>query len=147
MKTLVAFVTKGGVTGKYAGLIADILKKNGLDVDLVDLKKQRPDAKQHKNVIVGGGIKIQRIYGEFSDFLDRNDFKNKKVALFISSLEPENDVKKKYIEPILASNPSLKPVSIGVFGGRMKLLWKTIDKTNLETAKKWAEELASKLKH
>jgi menaquinone-dependent protoporphyrinogen IX oxidase len=141
MKTLIAYASKGGTAEGYAHVISSVIK-----ADVVNLRKNSPDIKEYDFVIIGSGVRIGRVHNEAVKFLNK-DFRGKKVALFISSLEPENDVKKKYVEPILASNPSLKPVSIGVFGGRMKLLWKTIDKTNLEDAKKWAEELASKLKH
>ncbi|MEM5872489.1 MAG: flavodoxin domain-containing protein [Candidatus Aenigmatarchaeota archaeon] len=135
MKTLVAYASKGGTTEKYAQDISKILK-----ADIVNLRKDNPDISNYDMIIVGFGIRIGKAYKEAIDFL-KNDFKNKKVAIFISSLEPENIVKKKYVEPIIESNPTLKPIAIGIFGGRLKLLWKTIDKTNLESAKKWAEEL------
>lgn len=39
-KTLIAYVTKGGVTGEYASIIASILReKYGHEVDLVNLRE------------------------------------------------------------------------------------------------------------
>ena len=44
-KTLIAYVSKGGVTGEYANVIAGVLReKYGLVVDVVDVgKNHSPD--------------------------------------------------------------------------------------------------------
>lgn len=152
MKTLVAFVTKGGATEEYAAMIADILRKNGLDVDLADLKK-KPNVKQYANIIAGSGIRTQKIYGEFFDFLDRNDFTGKKVALFFSSNEAGNlksykDFVRKYIKTTLDRYPKIKVIAIEGFGGRMSFFGKTVSSSmDPDKAKAWADVLAKKLKH
>ena len=151
MKTLVAFVTKGGATREYAVMIADALSKNGLDVDLVDLKK-KPDVKQYANIVAGSGIRMQKIYSEFFDFLDRNDFVGKKVALFFSSNEDGNlksykDFVRKYIKATLDRYPKIKVIAIEGFGGRMSLFGKTVSNSmDPDKAKAWADVLAKNLK-
>lgn len=152
MKTLVAFVTKGGVAGEYAAMIAGILKKKGFDVDLIDLKKQKPDVKQYDTVIVGSGIRMQRIYGELFDFLDKNDLSNKTVAIFFSSNESGNPKSyggfvRKYVKTTLEKYPKIKIIAIEGFGGRMRFFGKTVsDNRDPDKAKAWADELARKLK-
>jgi menaquinone-dependent protoporphyrinogen IX oxidase len=142
MKTLIAYASKGGATEEYARAISDVFKK----ADVVNLRKNSPDVKRYRNVIVGTGIRMGRVYREALRFLVK-DFDGKRVALFISSLEPEKDVKKKYVNLILKVNPSLNPVSVGVFGGRMKILWKTVaDKTDPEAARKWAQVISKRMK-
>jgi menaquinone-dependent protoporphyrinogen IX oxidase len=73
-KTLLAYVTKGGVTEESARVIADVLRdKYGLEVDLINLKKtSSPDLAQYKNVIVGSGVRIGKVYQEALKFLEKD---------------------------------------------------------------------------
>ncbi len=152
-RTLVAYVTKSGVTRENASVIASVLRdRYGLKVDVVDLKKTlSPNLTKYKNVIVGSGVRVQRVYKRAWKFLEKNDFEGKKVVLFLSSLEagePENydDAVKKYIQNILAKYLPVKPFAAEAFGGKMKILGFTIkDNRNVEKVKAWAEELGKKL--
>ena len=147
-KTLVVYATKGGTTQEYANAIASVLRDEfKMQVDLVDLKKNHhPDLRQYRNVIVGSGVKMQRMHGQGARFLEK-DFGDRKVAIFLSSLEPKDDAIKKYIDKILEKNTKLKPIVVEVFGGRMRFLGRTSqDKTDIEKAKKWAKDLARQLK-
>jgi len=145
-KTLVAYATKGGTTEEYAKAIASVLRDNKMQVDLVDLKKNHnPDLGQYRNVIVGSGVKIQRMHGDGRKFLEK-DFGDRKVAIFLSSLEPKEEAIKKYIDKILEKNTKLKPVAVEVFGGRMRFLGKTReDKMDKGKAKEWAQNIAGQL--
>jgi menaquinone-dependent protoporphyrinogen oxidase len=144
--TLVAYATKGGTTEEYAKAIASVLRDNKMQVDLVDLKKNHdPDLAQYRSVIVGSGVKIQRMHGDGRKFLEK-DFGDRKVAIFLSSLEPKDEAIKKYIDKILEKNTTLKPVAVEVFGGRMRFLGKTReDKMDLDKAKEWAQNIAGQL--
>jgi menaquinone-dependent protoporphyrinogen IX oxidase len=152
-KTLIAYVTKGGVTEEAASVIADVLRnKYGLEVDLVNLKKNpSPDLTQYRNVIIGSGVRIQRVYKEALKFLE-NDFGGKNVAIFLSSLEAGNpkshdEAVRKYIKNVLVKYPHIKPVAAEAFGGRMKILGFTIaDDSDMGKVSAWAEELGKKLK-
>lgn len=146
-KTLIAYATKGGTTKEYANAIAAVLRDEfRMQVDLVDLGKNHdPDLTQYRNVIVGSGVKIQRMHGEGRKFLEK-DFGDRKVAIFLSSLEPKDEAVKKYIDKTLEKNLKLKPVAVEVFGGRMRFLGKTSqDKTDIDKAKKWAQAIARQL--
>lgn len=146
-KTVIAYATKGGTTEDYANAIASVLRDEfKIQVDLVDLKKSHdPDLTQYRNVIVGSGVKIQRMHGDAAKFLEK-DFGDKKVALFLSTLEPKDEAIKKYIDKILEKNPKLKPFSVEVFGGRMRFLGKTReDKTDMDKAREWARNIAKQL--
>ncbi len=85
-KTLIAYETKGGATEESARKIAEVLRsKFQIEVDLVDLKEQKVlDLTQYKNVVVGGGVRMGRVYSKAIKFLE-NDFTGKKVAFFVSS--------------------------------------------------------------
>ena len=152
-RTLIAYVTKSGITKENASVIAGVLRdKYGLKVDLVDLKKTlSPNLTKYKNVIVGSGVRMGKVYKRAWKFLEKNDFKGKKVVLFLSCLEagePESydHAIKKYIQNTLTKYLSVKPFAAEAFGGRMKILGFTIkDNRNVEKVKAWAEELGKKL--
>ena len=62
-KTLIAYVTRGGVTEEYASAIADVLRERyGLEVDLVNLMENSSiDLASYRNVILGSGVRAQRV--------------------------------------------------------------------------------------
>jgi menaquinone-dependent protoporphyrinogen IX oxidase len=152
-ETLIAYETKGGVTEESARKIAEVLRsKFQLEVDLVDLKEQKvPDLKQYKNVVIGGGVRMGRVYSKAVKFLE-NDFTGKKVAFFVSSSwagtpkqESYDAAKTKFVENTLSRFPQLNVVSTEAFGGRIKMLSKLmLDNTDLTKVEVWAEELGKK---
>ena len=150
-KTLIAYQTKGGATEEAARKIADVLRsKYQLEVDLVDLKEQKiPDLLQYKNFVVGGGVRGGRVYGEALKFL-KNDFSGKRVAFFVSSSwagtpGSYENAKAKFVENTLAKYPNINTVSTEAFGGRIRILRKTmVDNTDLAKVEAWAEELGKK---
>ena len=148
-RTLIAYVTEGGVTEDYSKAIRSVLADEfRMQADLVNLKKDHnPNLAQYRNVVVGAGIRKFKIYKEGVEFLEKTDFGDRKVAIFISSLIPRDEVVKKYIDVILQNNTKLKPLAVEVLGGRMKILGRTIqDKTDIEQSKTWARKIAEQLK-
>jgi menaquinone-dependent protoporphyrinogen IX oxidase len=141
MKTLIAYASKGKTSENYAHAIEEVLINKGLEPDVIDLMKGPIDASKYDIIIVGFGVRAGKPYKEALNFL-KSDFTGKKVAVFVSTLEPDFEGKKKYIDSI--SNDSLKIMSSKVLGGKFKILWKTIDKTDMEKAKKWAIEMSKK---
>jgi menaquinone-dependent protoporphyrinogen IX oxidase len=150
-KTLIAYVTKGGVTEESARQIADILRsKYQLEVDLVDLKEEKvPDLTQYRNIVVGSGVRAGRVYGKARKFLE-NDFSGKQVAFFISSSMAgtpgsHDNAKIMFVEHTLAKYPKINPVSTEAFGGRIRYFRKTmLDNTDSAKVEAWAEELGQK---
>ncbi len=147
-KTLIAYVTKSGVTEENAEIIKQILQEqHGFDVDLVNLKKNsKPDLSQYDNIIIGSGIRMGMWYGKAKKFLKKN-FDNKKVAIFLSSgmagvPESYDEAISKFINKKLAKHPHIHPVATEAFGGR----YSNFDYTNTEKVKAWALELGEKLK-
>jgi menaquinone-dependent protoporphyrinogen IX oxidase len=146
-KTLIAFATKGGTTEGYANAIASVLREEFMmGVDLINLgKRHDPDLAPYRNLIVGTGVRIKKVYGDATSFLER-DFGDRKVAIYFSSLDTKEVVVKEYLEKILQQNAKLKPIAVEVFGGRMRLLGKTVqDKVDLDKAKEWARGIARQL--
>ncbi len=147
-KTLIAYATKGGTTEGYANAIAAVLKDEfKMQVDLINLgRNHNPDLTPYRNVIVGSGVKIQTMHGDGRKFLDK-DFGDRKVAIFLSSLEPRDEAIKKYVDTILEKNTKLKPFAVEVFGGRMRFLGKTShDQVDINKARKWAQSIARQIK-
>lgn len=149
-KTLVAYESKSGATEESALKIAEVLRsKFQLDVDLVNLKKKDvSDCSQYSNIVIGGGVRAGKVYGRALKCLE-NDLGGKKVAFFVSSGDagdPEKYQKAKdeYVNSVLDNFPNVKPVATEAFGGKMKVLWKTWDYTNLAKVESWAEELGKK---
>ncbi len=150
-KTLVAYTSKGGATEAAAKLITDVLKeKFGLEVELVNLRKTSPDIGKYENVVVGAGVRAGKVYGEALKFLNQ-DFSNRKVAFFVccgGAGDPKNYEESctKYLTNVLADYPNVKPVSTEAFGGRMKILGKTVfDNIDPDKIRAWAENLGKKL--
>ena len=153
MKTLIAYATKGGVTEESAQVIAQILKeKHGFEVDIVNLRKDpAPDIAQYKNIVIGSGIRMGRWYKSALKMLD-SDFTGKKVVLFLSACSAGDPKKhaeavRNYLDAVLAEYPHVKPVAAQAFGGRMRMLGKTIeDNCDMDKIREWAEDVGKKLK-
>lgn len=146
---LIVYATKGGTTEEYAKAISSVLLDEfKIQSDLVNLKKARnPDLIHYQNIIVGAGIKIFRMHKEGAKFLEKNNFTEKNVGIFLSSLVPRDEAIEKYIDVILKKNTTLKPIAVEVFGGRMRIFGRTQDdKTDIEKAKAWIRKIADKMR-
>lgn len=151
-KTLIAFATKGGVTEEAACVIASVLREeHGFEVDVVNLRENpSPDLTQYKNIFVGSGVRMGKWYKQALKFLE-NNFENKNVIVFLSSCtagdpEKHDEAITKYINDVLAKYPHIKPVAAEAFGGRMKMLGKTVtDNCDMDKVRAWAEEVGKKL--
>jgi menaquinone-dependent protoporphyrinogen oxidase len=146
-KTLIAYASKGGATKEASEIIAEVLRdKHKFEVDLVNLRKFSPKLGEYDTVVVGAGVRGGKVYGEALRFLEQ-DFGGKKVAFFVccgGAGDPNNydDSCAKYLTEVLANYSSLKTVAAEAFGGRMKLLWKTVfDYFNPDKIREWAEKL------
>ena len=147
-RTLIAYATHGGTTEDYAKAIVSVLTDEfKMQVELVNLRTDHySNLTPYRNVIVGTGIQKVRMYEEGTEFLEKTNFGDRKVVIFLSSLMPRDEVIKKYIDVIIQKNPKLKPLAVEVFGGRMKILGRTItDKTDIEKSKAWARKIAEQL--
>jgi len=149
-KTLVSYASKGGATEQAAKIVADVLKDNhGLEVELVNLRKESPDIAQYENVVVGAGVRAGKVYGEALDFL-KKDFGNRRLAFFVccgTAGDPNKreEACSEYITKVLARYPNLKAIATEAFGGRMKILGKTVfDSIDPDKIRSWAETLVSK---
>jgi menaquinone-dependent protoporphyrinogen IX oxidase len=101
---------------------------------------------EYDNIVVGAGVRSGKVYDEALNFL-KQDFGEKKVAFFVccgDAGEPEKyeEACTKYLADVLANYPNLKTVNTEAFGGRMKVLGKTVfDKFDPNKIRNWAEKL------
>jgi len=97
----------------------------------VDLHKQKtPKLDGHRNIIVGSGIRGSKAYDKALKFLG-NHFDDKRVAFYVCSGDAGNpesyeSAKVKYIKNGLANYLEVKPIATEAFGGRSKILDKTV---------------------
>ena len=130
MKTLIVFGTRYGATAGTSEEIAKVLRAEGFDVRVVNVKNEKiKDISEYELVIVASGMKIARWTKEPENFLRKFQDKlvNKKVAIFVSSaikaiFEYEGNTEEiekmwtKYLEE-KAEKYSLKPIDMAIFGG------------------------------
>ena len=97
---------------------------------LTSKSKKCLDLTQYKNVVVGGGVRGGRVYSKALKFL-KNDFSGKQVAFFVSSSwagtpGSYENAKAKFVENTLTKYPNINPVTTEAFGGRIRILRKTM---------------------
>lgn len=123
---LVAYATSKGSTGEVAEVIGEVLQTAGASVD-VRRAKEVKDVSQYEAVVAGTGIHAGRIYGELTRFLERNKATlcDIPVAYFVVCLmmvDPTEEHCKEaaaYLDPLRTAFPDIKPVDVGLFGGKM----------------------------
>jgi len=130
-KALIVYGTRYGATEMTSEEIADVFHQEGLDVKVVNLKKDKvKDITEYEFVIVGSGIQINRWTKEPEKFLKKfqKELAKKKVALFVccGSTKPLDDktdkaksienARTKYLEE-KAAKYNLQPIALGLFGG------------------------------
>ena len=130
MRVLIAFCTRYGATESTSEEIAKVLREEGLEVDVVNLKNEKvKNISDYEVVIVGAGMQMSRWCKESEKFLDKfqNELREKKHVIFISSAakavleydgqteEMEENWQKWLVDKV--DRYSLNPVAISIFGG------------------------------
>ncbi len=129
LKALIAYGTRYGATTGTSEEIAKILREEGFDTKIVNLKEEKiKDISEYDLIIVGSGMGNCRYTSEAEDFLKnfRKEFEGKKLALFVSTMitfferEGKTDdvakTRKIALEDKVAKY-NLKPIALGYFGG------------------------------
>jgi len=161
VKILIAYATRFGTTEKCAGMLAEILRKKNLEVELVDLKKnKRVKPENYDLVIVGGSFLAFRMNAFVKKFVKRNlnILLNTKIGIFMCGADEnwKDEIKKGFPEELLD-----KAVAKGYFGYEMNwdkmnpivrnIMQKAstttepVSKINTENIRKFAEEIAEAL--
>ncbi len=131
IKALIVYGTRYGTTANTSEVIADLLRHEGLEVKVIDAKKEKvQNISDFKLIIVGSGIQMGKWASEPEDFIKKhqNELAQKKLALFVScgganplsegeqKAKELNDAKRKYLED-KAVELKVNPVALGFFGG------------------------------
>ena len=126
---MIVYGTRYGATKGTAEEIAKVLREENFDVKVVNTQEERvKDISEYGLVAAGSGVACGRWVSEVEDFLKkfRKDFENKKLALFVSSVEPiaardgnTEEVAKMHKIDLedRVSKYGLKPAARGFFGG------------------------------
>lgn len=124
-KTLIAYMTKNGVTRENAEIIAGVLRKNhSHDVEMINLKENsKIDLNKYNNILVGYGVMAQIPYRKSMKFLKNNDFSDKNLAVFFSSFEAggqetHDKAIEKYVKKKILDKMDLNLIAYEGFGGR-----------------------------
>ncbi len=126
---LIVYGTRYGAAASTSEEIANVLRKEGLEVRVVNAKEEKVrDIADYDLVVVGSGIQINKWTGEPEDFIKKfqKELVKKKVAIFVccgsasQAMADEPDgvavAKRKYLEE-KAAKYNLQPVALGLFGG------------------------------
>jgi menaquinone-dependent protoporphyrinogen oxidase len=129
-KVLILFGTRYGATESTSAEIAKVLQVEGLEVKVVNAKKENvKDVSPYDLIIVGSGMQMGKWTGEPEYFLNQfqKELANKKVAIFVSSAAQaliEHEKKNEEIEKNRklnleekAAKYNLQPISMVTFGG------------------------------
>jgi len=130
-KALIVYGTRYGATAMTSEDIAEVFRQEGLDVNVVNAKKDKiKDINEYDLVVVGSGIKINKWTKEPENFIKKyqKELAKTKLALFVccGSAEPIDEkedkaasikrARTKYLEE-KAAKYHLRPISLGLFGG------------------------------
>ena len=149
-KVLIVYGTRYGATESTSEEIAKVLQGEGIDVKVVNAKKEKvKDISPYDLVIVGSGMQIAKWTGAAENFLKKfqEELASKKVAIFVSSgaqalieyekkTEEIEKARKQYLED-KAAKYNLHPISMIIFGGvwdynkMFFLLRKTLSSTKI----------------
>ncbi|MFB3888457.1 MAG: flavodoxin domain-containing protein [Candidatus Bathyarchaeia archaeon] len=129
MKALIAYGTRYGATAGTSEEIAKVLREEGFDVKVANLKEEKvKDVSEYDLIVVGSGMRIFRWTSEPEDFLKKfqKQLAQKKVALFISSMKEameregkKDEIAKEWKDSLedKAAKYNLHPISMAMFGG------------------------------
>lgn len=170
-KVLIAYATKLGTAADAARRVAAAFREAGREVDMLPAD-EATDLSGYESVVLGTAIRVGKPVAEAKHFVQKHgkDLVGIRTALFSIGLTmaedtPENREKAlSFLTPLVES---MRPVSVGVFPGRvdmerLPLIWrmffsKELKKEDSEMARAmrlplswepleaWAREVAEKL--
>lgn len=129
-RVLIVYGTRFGATAGTVAVIAEVLRREGLEVTIVDSRREKvSDITKYDLVVVGSGMMMNKWTKGPEKFLDKfhRQLKDKKLALFVSSgglatLELQGDTEEiestryRYLAE-KAEKHGLSPVAMTMFGG------------------------------
>ncbi|MFW9943643.1 MAG: flavodoxin domain-containing protein [Candidatus Sifarchaeia archaeon] len=125
-RVLIGYGSRYGSTAEVAREMGNVMQETGTQVEVVNLRKDKPsgELQDYDLVVIGSGIQAGRWTKEPLEFIKKNleRLSYVKVALFVVSgyaANPENHgtVQAEYLDKIVEENPSLKPIATAFFAG------------------------------
>ena len=129
MKTLIVYGTRYGATAGTSEEIAKVLREEGFDIKVVNLKEEKvKNITEYDLIVVGSGMQMFKWTGEAEDFLKKfqKELAQKKLAVFVSSMKSvlEREGKKDELAKAWkndledkAAKYGLHPLAMAMFGG------------------------------
>lgn len=165
-KVLVAYFSNCGTTGGVADAIGQVLCDKGATVD-VRLMKNISDVSSYQAFVIGSAVRSRSWWSDAIEFVERNkgELGRKPVAYFLTCLalyqetDSSRQTARSYMDPVLQTVPSVKPVEMGFFAGaldysKLNLMYRTVMKSkmkkrgvpegdfrNWDAIRAWAEDL------
>jgi menaquinone-dependent protoporphyrinogen oxidase len=161
---LVCYATRNGSTQEVAEAIAETLRKNGREVDIMPMRKVRTLA-GCRMLVLGAPLYMFRWHKDAKAFLSRHQKALKELSVAVFAMGPFHDEEKEWqgvraqFDKELAEFPWFAPVAHEVFGGKFdpaKLRFPVnlipamkkmpaSDIRDWAAIRAWASELAAKL--
>ena len=175
MRALVAYGTRYGSTTGIAEKIKAVVEDHEIEVDLVNLGKEKVNDLDYDLIVIGSGIQVGNWTKESLKFLEKNadEILQKRHALFATSGEARDKSKQDECTELyltkVAEKFGLDPVSLGLFVGSfdmskysfpvklvMKVLTKDLEEEGYDLKKpvdlrewglieEWAEKLVERV--
>ncbi|MBO0474237.1 hypothetical protein IGL98_001922 [Enterococcus sp. DIV0840] len=125
MKTLIVYGTKSGASKECAEILGEKLSNS----TIIDIDQEKPDLDEFTHIIVGAGVRNDKMYKPIRDFLKKNqsDLLSKTMGCFLC-----NSKLKTTQEVIIASIPEAireHALEIVSFGG-YKPSWVPVSEEN-----------------
>jgi menaquinone-dependent protoporphyrinogen oxidase len=125
-RLLVAYATKAGATAEVAEAIADVLRRENADVDVMQARDVT-DVTPYDAVVLGTGVRIGQVYGDAVAFLERHKetLSQVPVALYVVCMTMREDTEENrctaegYLDAVREKAPRMEPVSVGLFAGEL----------------------------
>lgn len=131
VNALVVYGTRYGATANTSEIIAEALRQEGLEVNVINAKDDKIQSiGEYELIIVGSGIRMGRWTNEPEKFLEKfqKELSLKKVAFFVccgaahpltegeEKTKEIEEARRKYLEE-KAAKYNLHPIALGLFGG------------------------------
>jgi menaquinone-dependent protoporphyrinogen oxidase len=154
--TLIAYATKHDSTHQVAEFVADVLRDDGLEVD-VRAASTITGVESYGVVVIGGALYMGRWHRDARHFLSRHRVALAQRPVFVFGMGPLEMVdeqiagSRKQLDHALAKTPEVKPIAVQIFGGVVKpeelhfpfSKMPAGDARDPEAIRAWAHDIAS----
>ncbi|MHA2020198.1 MAG: flavodoxin domain-containing protein [Candidatus Thorarchaeota archaeon] len=129
-RVLIGYGSRYGTTTEIADAMAKTVQEAGVQVDLINLKKEKPPIplEDYSLVVIGSGIQAGRWTKHPLEFIKKNldALSRTRVAIFVvcayaASPDKCDTAQSEYLDKIVQDYPDLAPISTGLFPGMFDL--------------------------